>query len=400
MVLKTESRAATEVKPPSTSKPDICILWIDWYAYHVARFRALCEFPALRGRVAGVELVGGTGVHRGLQFREALPSDLPVTTLFEQGNWGDLNKWKIAREIWRYLDQHQPRTLFIPGYYNLPAIAAAIWGRLHRKQTVLMTESTEADHRRKPILENVKAVLIRALFSWSIAGGRPHIRYLEKLGFPKNRIGRSYDVVDNRFFREQASRDRQRNTAQDFRLPENYFLFVGRLAAEKNVSGLLESYKAYRNSGGTWSLVLVGDGPLRESLLRESERSGHKSDIYFEGLKNSLELSPYYAFAGCFVLPSSREPWGLVVNEAMASGLPVIITRQCGCAEDLVEEGANGFVFEAADHNAITHCLHRIEKLSPVARKNMGEHSLEIIDRYSPEQWASEVARIANGQKR
>ena len=396
MVLNSELVEVAKAHEQVPSQPDICVLWIDWYAYHVARFRALCEFPALRGRVAGVEMVGGTGVHRGLQFRENLPADLPVTTLFENGNWGELNKWRVSRAIWRYLNRHQPNTLFVPGYYNLPALTAAIWGRLHRKRTVLMTESTEVDHLRKPVLEKFKALLIRALFSWSIAGGRPHIRYLEKLNFPKARIGRFYDVVDNRSFREQASHNRERHTARDFRLPQNYFLFVGRLAEEKNVTGLLDSYRNYRNSGGTWSLVLVGDGPLRKALLAQPESTSHKADIYFEGLKNSRKLSPYYAFAGCFVLPSSREPWGLVVNEAMASGLPVVITRQCGCAEDLVEEGANGFIFDAADGNALTNCLHRIEQLSSFERKKMSERSLEIIDRYSPEKWAGEVARIAN----
>lgn len=396
MVLKAtdHERAIATVSPKATGS--VCVLWIDWYAYHVARFRALCENPTLRGRVGGVEMVGGTGVHRGLKFREALPSDLPITTLFADGSWNDLRKWKIARAVWNYLGKTNPDTIFVPGYYNLPALAAAVWGRLHGKRTVLMTESTEADHPRSVWTERFKSGLIRSLFSWCIAGGAPHVRYLRKLSFPAARIGGKYDVVDNRSFREQAARDRQRNTAADFRLPEKYFLFVGRFAEEKNVTGLLEAYRMYREGGGAWSLVVVGDGPLRNSLRAAAKDSGYNNDIYFEGLKNSGELSPYYAFAGCFVLPSSREPWGLVVNEAMASGLPVLITRECGCAEDLVVEGKNGFTFAAADRNALAAYLHKFERLPERELKMMGSSSQEIVSRFSPETWASEVARIAH----
>lgn len=395
MVLK---EAVVEGLPAATAKRTsrtVCVVWIDWYAYHVARFRALCEAPALRGRISGVEMVGGTGVHRGLKFREPLPTDLSVTTLFESGNWNELSKWKIALAVWRHLSKTQPDTVLVPGYYNVPALATALWARLHGRRSVLMTESTEADHPRRSSTERIKGLLIRTLFSWCIAGGSPHRRYLKKLGFPEARIAGKYDVIDNRFFREQANRDRLRHNASDFRLPQHYFLFVGRLAEEKNVVGLLESYCAYRKSGGTWALVLVGDGPLRDTLRTMAKQSGCEQDIYFEGLKTSGELSPYYAFAGCFVLPSSREPWGLVVNEAMASGLPVVITRECGCAEDLVSDGKNGFVFRAKDLASLTGFLHRMEAMGAVERRAMGLASLERIHQFSPESWAVEVARIA-----
>lgn len=396
MAIKTRELASAASFATVKVSPSVCVFWIDWYAYHVARFRALLESGSLHGPVSGVEMVGGTGVHRGLKFREALPLDLPITTLFEGGSWNELSKFKIARAVWKYLAKTRPEVLMVPGYYNLPALTVALWGRLHGKRTVLMTESTEADHRRRYWVERAKSLLIRSLFSWSIAGGAPHVRYLRKLYFPETRIAHRYDVIDNGFFREQAFKNRQRHTARDFRLPENYFLFVGRLAEEKNVAGLIGAYRTYRDNGGTWSLVLVGDGPMRETVHAIAKKSMYDNDISFEGLKSSKDLSPYYAFAGCFVLPSSREPWGLVVNEAMASGLPVLVTRECGCAEDLVKDGKNGFVYNANDQATLIQKLHRFEEMTAAERKSMGDNSLEIISRYSPESWAAEVARIAN----
>lgn len=393
-MLKTkETSAPVRISAPESSC-QLAVLWIDWYAYHLARFQALCEHRELRGSVGGLEMVGGTGVHTGLKFREEIPESMPVTTLFPEGNWGKISKWKLASAIWKHLNRLNPSTVLVPGYYNVPALAAALWSRFKRRRSVLMTESTEADHQRTWWRELFKKTLIHSLFDWAIAGGKAHRRYLEKLGFPPERIAHFYDIVDNDFFRGRAQAERLRHRAHDFGLPDHFFLFVGRLAQEKNVDGLLAAYLNYRYSGGTKSLVFVGGGPLEARLRRIASESDFSSDIYFEGLKNSKELSPYYTFADCFVLPSTREPWGLVVNEAMAAGLPVLVSKACGCAEDLVIEGGNGFCFDPAKLQDLSDRLHAIESLSVAELRTMGRRSWELIAQYSPAAWASEVARI------
>lgn len=394
-MLKTEDRLTATSAHSSVHHCQVAVLWIDWYAYHLSRFQALCDHPKLQGSVAGLEMVGGTGVHTGLKFREEIPASMPVATVFPEGDWGRINKWKLASAIWNHLNQLNPSTVLVPGYYNLPALAAALWGKAKGRRTVLMTESTEADHLRVRWKELLKQILIRSFFDWAIAGGIAHRRYLERLGFPAERIARFYDIVDNHFFRSRAQADRLRYRAHDFGLPDHFFLFVGRLAEEKNVEGLLTAYLNYRRSGGKKSLVFVGGGPLEARLRQIASESAFSSDIYFEGLKNSKELSPYYAFADFFVLPSTREPWGLVVNEAMAAGLPVLISKACGCAEDLVIEGENGFLFDPANLQELTDQFHAVENLHSGELRRMGRRSSEIISRYSPEAWADEVARVA-----
>ncbi len=394
-MLKTKEAPTPTESCLSSSSCQVAVLWIDWYAYHLSRFQALCEHPELKGAVAGLEMVGGTGVHTGLKFREAIPESMPVTTIFPNSDWGRISKWKLASAIWKHLNRLNPSAVLIPGYYNVPALAAALWSKLKRRRTILMTESTEADHHRTWWRELSKQILICSLFDWAIAGGRAHRRYLEKLGFCPERIARFYDIVDNNFFRNRAQADRLRYRAHDFGLPDRFFLFVGRLAEEKNVEGLLTAYLNYRRSGGTKSLVLVGGGPLEARLRQLASKSAFSADIYFEGLKNSKELSPYYAFADCFVLPSTREPWGLVVNEAMAAGLPVLVSKACGCAEDLVIEGGNGFLFDPANLHQLAARLHAVESLTLGELRAMGRRSSEIVSHYSPEAWAGEVARIA-----
>ena len=384
-------------EPRSSLRCRVVVLWIDWYPYHVARFRGLAS--TLPGEVVGVELVGGIGVHAGLKFRESLPADLPIETLLPNCSWKDVSHLKLARLVWAQLSKLDPEVVLVPGYYTVPGIAIALWARVHGAQSVLMTESTAYDHVRTGWKETIKSFGLRALFDWAIAGGRAHIAYLHQLGFPADRIVGSYDVVDNHMFGEGAASLRAEDLAESrvaHGLPaSHYFLYVGRLAAEKNVKTLLASWIAYRQAGGAWPLVLVGDGPEAAALRAAASASSFAKDVYFPGLRSSRELLPFYAFAGCFVLPSTREPWGLVVNEAMASALPVLVSDRCGCAPDLVTPGRNGFVFDPSDGSALTSLLHTMADLDPQQREQMGAASAEMIRAFTPEKFGLSIASIA-----
>ena len=381
---------------PVRARCRVAVIWIDWYAYHVARFRGLNEAPTLAGKVTGLELVGGVGVHAGLKFREELPPELSIETLEPKSNWAQANKFRLARELWTRLSKLEPEVVLVPGYYTLPAVAAALWAKLHRSVSVLMTESTAYDHLRVGWKEWAKGLLLRSLFDWAVAGGKEHLNYLEQLGFPPDHTARFYDVVDNPMFAEGTDALRGQS-ASVFGLPtEPYFVYVGRFAEEKNVSRLLESWVAYRREGGTWPLVLVGDGPLASSLRDAATASGFGPNIHFPGLKSSRALLPFYAFAGCFVLPSTREPWGLVVNEAMAAGLPVLVSDRCGCAADLVQPDRNGFVFDPADGAALTARMYQVSSLSAAELRAMGAESRRLMNDYSPRNFGLEIARIAD----
>jgi len=376
-------------------KVAVAVIWIDWYPYHVARFNGLCSAPQLAGKVVGIELVGGIGVHAGLKFREELPGDLPVLTLMPDADWQRAGQRRLAVKLWQALTKVNPEIVLVPGYYTLPAIAAALWAKLHGRESVLMTESTAGDHKRVWWKEKAKGLLLRALFDWAVSGGAAHRRYLEELGFPTDRVLRFYDVVDNSFFKVRSSELRVRPAA-DFGLPSGYFLYIGRLSEEKNVGGLIEEWESYRKAGGSWPLVIVGSGSAAAGLEKRAASSPFSADIHFAGHKGLQDLPTYYAFARCFVLPSTREPWGLVVNEAMASGLPVIVSSRCGCAEDLVAPAKNGFVFDPAVAGDLALCLRQMEDATPRELDQMGARSMEIVGRYSPAAFGGQIATIAD----
>ena len=371
------------------------VIWIDWYAYHVARFTGLQSAFGSDGQIVGIELVGGVGVHAGLKFREELPADLPVHTLLPEASWSKTSKVTLSKLLWKRLSDLNPQVVLVPGYYNLPALTAALWARRHKRVSVLMTESTAHDHARSSWKEKLKSLLVNRLFDWAVTGGTAHVRYLRQLGFPADRIASFYDVVGNDKLRDAVTSLRQHSDAALHGLPSEYFLYVGRLSAEKNVSTLLRAWIAYRGRGGSRPLVLVGDGPEAASLRELASSSAFADDVHFAGHKSSRELWPYFAFSAAFVLPSTREPWGLVVNEAMAASLPVFVSETCGCAENLVHPGQNGYTFSPANVEQLSAHFDAFDHLRDDQRAGMGAASGERIAAYSPENFGEQIARIA-----
>ena len=175
-------------------------------------------------------------------------------------------------------------------------------------------------------------------------------------------------------------------------LPERYFLFVGRLVPGKGVSDLLDAYThlppVLREQVG---LVFAGEGPMRAELESQA-RDIHPGTVHFAGFVHREALAAYYALAECFVFPTRTDPWGLVVNEAMACGLPVICTRVAGCAADLVHE--NGRLVSVANVAELSAAMEDIATQAEV-REQMGKESRQRIEAYSPERCAAGLASAA-----
>jgi glycosyltransferase involved in cell wall biosynthesis len=384
-----ESVNIAEQRPPFHMHMNerLAIIWTNLGPYHMARIDALKPYF----EVQAIELASG---QRKYQWWRG-ESDASVYTL-TSGDAEDQNQFLVAFKLWRKLSLLRPRIVLVPGYSSLPALCAAVWSRTHRAKAILMSESNYEDHRRSPLVEAVKRVLVTLLFDGGVVGGKRAASYLQRLGLPSDCIAQGYDVVDNEYFLSRATRCRLEANDLGNVSQTPYFLFVGRLAPEKNISTLLEAFRQYLNFGGTWSLVIVGDGPLNKALTDQASAESQSRTVIFTGRKSVHELPPLYALAGCFILPSLCEPWGLVVNEAMASGLPVIVSSSSGCVDDLVEDGSNGFIIDANSASTIALAMLRMSQLSSEKRTKMGERSKEIIADYSPERWSGEVRRIVN----
>ena len=182
-----------------------------------------------------------------------------------------------------------------------------------------------------------------------------------------------------------------------YALPENYFLASARFIEKKNLPSLIIAYAEYREKwkGDTpWDLVLLGDGPLRETLNSQLSTLNLHSHVHLPGFKQYDELPVYYALANAFVHPSTTEQWGLVVNEAIASGLPVIVSDRCGCVPELVQ--GNGFTFNPMDEQELALLLLKMAKLSHEERQKLADVSYTIAANFSPERFGEGLDRAAS----
>jgi Glycosyltransferase len=200
-------------------------------------------------------------------------------------------------------------------------------------------------------------------------------------GFKNDAIFYGVDVVDNTFW--SAEERHQGN------LPSKFLLAVGRQIERKNFQRLIVAFdKLYQgNPTCDIDLILVGKGPEQESLKAQI-RPGLQSHVHFYPFQSQQNLRLFYQKALAFVMPSLQEQWGLVVNEAMASGLPIIISKQCGCAETLVKNEINGFVFDAYSMDELTSAFEKIVNLSSIEIETMRNNSLEIIKEWGLERFS------------
>jgi glycosyltransferase involved in cell wall biosynthesis len=302
---------------------------------------------------------------------------------------------EISKRINQVLCELRPAAVALPGWYDRCSLAALLWCVENSVPAVMMSETNAWDDVRKPWREFAKRRIVR-LCGAGLVGGESHAAYLAKLGMPADRILTGYDAVDNEHFDEGAAEARKfkAQTRKQHALPEHYFLASARFVEKKNLPTLIRAYATYRqrtemaqngiHQGEIWSLILLGDGPMSpmiESLVSELDLEG---SVLLPGFKQYQDLPAYYGLASAFIHASSIEQWGLVVNEAMAAGLPVLVSNRCGCATDLVEEGVNGFTFDPENAEELAELLVRISA-PDFPRAAYGQASRRIVERTSLE---------------
>jgi 1,2-diacylglycerol 3-alpha-glucosyltransferase len=364
---------------------------------------------------------------------DALAEQAPVTEVFFRAR--------------RRLSELRVKVCLLPSYFPKQSLALLMAAKSLRLKTVMMNESHAGTSRAIGVAGLVKKTLVCS-FDAALVGGKPHKRYFAGLGLPKEKIFTGYDAVDNEFFSAKAQEIRKRKAEirNEYGLPEHYFLSLGRFVAKKNLPTLIRAYRLFLDASpsGCTHLVLVGSGeeePKLRALCADlrlpicehgatsavrNEQWGIRNDaqsirnpqsairnrmVHFFGFRQIEENPAFYALADAFILPSLYEEWGLVVNEAMASAVPVVASETAGCAEDLLEpyepEPAcsahalalvrkwglghrirqNGFVFDPTSSEELSRILLLLEHAVGL-RTIMGSHSRRIVEKFSCENFA------------
>jgi hypothetical protein len=358
--------------------------------YHISRLNSATKYL----RVHGIELSGTDRVYAWdrTDGREEFPRQV-VSQDVEQEPARQL----IGRMA-ALLSACEPEAVAIPGWSHRGALAALLWCTRSGVPVVLMSESSRFDAVRRPWREALKRRIV-ALCGSALVGGRQHQEYLAELNMPMGNIALGYDVVDNDHFGRGAQRARARSADERQRLdlPENYFVSSCRFVEKKNLQRLLEAFARYRQAAGkaAWDLVLLGDGPLRPQLVELICRLGLDGVVRLPGFVQYEELPAYYGLAGAFVHAATTEQWGLVVNEAIAAGLPVIVSQRCGCVDELIVSGRNGYSFDPFDPGELCRLLVLVAS-AQCDRQRFGQQGRAIIANWGPERFATGLRKAAD----
>jgi glycosyltransferase involved in cell wall biosynthesis len=221
-------------------------------------------------------------------------------------------------------------------------------------------------------------VLVRPAYDAAFVPGERSADFARRLGFPDERIIRGIYSCDHPRFDAVAE-------ARGDAAPAPAFAFVGRLVVEKGIDVLAQGYRRYRQlTTDPWPLLVGGVGP-------ESRELAELPGVDILGFVQPDDLPHLLARAGCLVLPSRFEPWGVVVHEATTAGLPVVCTSVCGAASRLVLDGYNGAVVSPGDADALARALLRISTAGPSTLRAMSVASRSLARQFTPERWATHL---------
>ena len=350
--------------------------------YHLARIAAVVQHcQAKKWEVFGIELARTEEEYPWQTESNSFPCE--IVSVMNDTPLEKTNFLQLLSKLVTTLNQTNPDVVAIAGYARPSMLVVLCWCLWHRKPAVLLSETTEYDEIRSWWKESVKSLIVKK-FTSALVGGNPHKRYLMKLGIPADAIFLGYDVVGNDAFHP----DRIRSLPRPLEKP--FFLAINRFVNKKNLPFLISAYAAYQQVVGddAWDLILCGDGETRSQLEAQIDLLKLQDRIHLPGFLQQDRLLPYFAHADCFIHASTQEQWGLVINEAMAAGLPVLVSNRCGCFEDLVLDGINGFGFDPQNQLQLTNLMFKISS-GEVDLAKMGAAALMHIQKFSPDRFAT-----------
>ncbi|HLB42256.1 MAG TPA: glycosyltransferase family 4 protein [Gammaproteobacteria bacterium] len=254
----------------------------------------------------------------------------------------------IIQKIYRYIVNGNYKVIFLAGWIHPVCWSLLVLAKIFRIPVVV-----DSDTPLFPFIPLWKRMIKRVVYPYLfklprmfLPGGTRQAKYLKHYNVPSKKImleKMTVDVTGIQRYIRQLPADSYINLRKRFCFTPNdfIFLFIGRLIERKGIKELLKAFSKIKNN--QIKLVIVGDGPLKPYLENVLQST---NNIYYAGRLEKEEIIEMYFISNVFVLPAHWEPWGLVINEAMAAGNPVIVSDQVGCADDLIIPGKTGLIIK------------------------------------------------------
>ncbi|HDR8171678.1 TPA: glycosyltransferase family 4 protein [Bacillus thuringiensis] len=291
-------------------------------------------------------------VNKVIGFKEI---DLKGYNLF--GKYGYINKGLV--------DIVKSHDLLILGGYEKPTyIALSILCKFFKKPYILLFDgisTNRLDENENPLKKFVKNIVVKRA-SFILGNGEVSKRYFsEVFSYPRERIYNQYLTVDTnkigKLYKEKEKYKKEYKESLGIKQEDRVLIYSGRLIDIKNVERVIEAIAKIRNENIVF--LIVGGGIL-ENYLKKRARDLNVNIIITGFLADQEEVFKHYFVGDAMILPSIVEPWGLVINEGLVAGMPVIVSKYCGCANDLVVNKKNGYLVNPFNVDQISNCIEKI----------------------------------------
>lgn len=296
-----------------------------------------------------------------LALSDAREDDVPFPPLSQ------LSTIELAKVLSKILREND--IVIMNGYTGRVFRLLFLLNKRYRK-VIGIDSDTPLNIPANPLKKLIKRLYLNTIFNdrklWGLAGGNgSHRRLFTHYGMLQERVMLMPMMVDNsRFYCTTERRN------HPFR-----FLYVGRVTRVKNIAVMIDAFLSKFSKADHVELRLVGKGEMDEELRA---RYGHAKNVIFAGPRYGAQLVDEYHQADVFVLPSSFEPWGLVVNEAMAAGLPVLVSNQVGAADDLVEGQDTGYIFDYKSTAELAELMARLVE-NPQLTRQLSQNAYRLM---------------------
>jgi glycosyltransferase involved in cell wall biosynthesis len=360
-----------------------------WARYKGAIFSKVYAMSADRGVSTAFVQVAETSIHRtGFGGVDRSYHRYPFTLMFAQ-SYDQIPSYQLLKALSADLLKNPTDLVVLPGYHRIEYWAMLIICILRRRKRAVFCDSTAFDREKSYWKEKAKAFFFRRCDGFLCYGIRSK-EYIagygidEKIIFDRCQaaaLPHNYDAAAIRAHYERNSLGAG---------AASKFLFVGRLAKEKGLFDLLDAFCRIREHIPDATLDMVGSGLLDEKLGQRTRELGIDSVVRFLGTRTPEEIGRLLMSSAAMILPSYREPWGLVVNEALSFGCPVVVSNICGCLPELVHDGVTGYSFPAGDVDALAKAMIGAAQLSK-DRSAVARRCMDLIEQYTPERAASEI---------
>jgi glycosyltransferase involved in cell wall biosynthesis len=303
--------------------------------------------------------------------------------LFPNNSYDELTKDEIKDKLFEKLDKIKPDVIIGGSIVFFSGALGIRWCRKHDKHFIMFDDGKPSAIKRNFLIQYIKNTIIGQSDALWLPSKDYDVEY-ERV-FDKPWIFHGYNTIDNKLFKINAEK----------KLNHNTITCVARLVDVKNLDNLLRAWQLVEAKNDTYKLLLIGAGPEEEHLKQLSSYLNLKR-IEFAGIIANKDIPIYLFNSDAFILASFAESWGLVVNEAMAAGLPILLSKKINAATALLEEGGNSFSFDPNDRVDIADKILRFINLDESTKKAMSDRSLQIINTMNYENMGIELLTVLN----